>query len=44
MRRRLEQLRFAGYGEIRTYLDVRSDEAPRNTLDWMPATRRRSPL
>ncbi|WP_167364046.1 patatin-like phospholipase family protein [Rhizobium mongolense] len=35
-----ETATIAGYGEIRSYLDVRSDEAPRNTLDWRPATRR----
>ncbi|WFU92176.1 patatin-like phospholipase family protein (plasmid) [Rhizobium sp. CC1099] len=31
---------IAGYGEIRSYLDVRLDEAPRNTVDWAPAIKR----
>ncbi|TCU07574.1 patatin-like phospholipase family protein [Rhizobium sullae] len=35
-----ENASVAGYGEIRSYLDVRPDEAPRNTLDWAPATKR----
>jgi Patatin-like phospholipase len=28
--------KIAGYGEIRTYLDVRAEEAPRDLLDWRP--------
>lgn len=35
-----EKASIAGFGEIRSYLDVRRDEAPRNTLDWAPATKR----
>ncbi|MQB44977.1 patatin-like phospholipase family protein [Rhizobium sp. ICMP 5592] len=31
---------IAGYGEIRTYLDARLDEAPRDASNWAPATRR----
>lgn len=31
---------IAGYGEIRTYLDARLDEAPRDVRNWAPATRR----
>ncbi len=29
---------IAGYGEIRSYLDARLDEFPRNAQDWAPAT------
>ncbi|MBX5200089.1 patatin-like phospholipase family protein [Rhizobium sp. NZLR1] len=35
-----ETASIAGYGEIRTYLDARLDEAPKDLLDWDPATRR----
>ncbi|MBB4294192.1 hypothetical protein GGE16_006291 [Rhizobium leguminosarum] len=35
-----ETASIAGYGEIRTYLDARLDEAPKDILDWEPATRR----
>ncbi|MEK1931305.1 MAG: patatin-like phospholipase family protein [Pararhizobium sp.] len=35
-----EKASIAGFGEIRSYLDVHLDEAPRNTLDWAPATKR----
>src|SRR5262249_3001628 len=31
---------IAGYGEIRTYLDARLDEAPRDVQNWAPATNR----
>ncbi|MBB3612658.1 patatin-like phospholipase family protein [Rhizobium sp. BK602] len=31
---------IAGYGEIRTYLDARLDEAPRDARNWAPATKR----
>jgi predicted acylesterase/phospholipase RssA len=31
---------IAGYGEIRTYLDARFEEAPRDVANWAPATRR----
>lgn len=31
---------IVGYGEIRTYLDARLDEAPRDVRNWAPAARR----
>ncbi|MGO6666623.1 patatin-like phospholipase family protein [Rhizobium ruizarguesonis] len=34
-----ETASIAGYGEIRTYLDARLDEAPKD-IDWEPATKR----
>lgn len=33
---------ISGYGEIRSYLDVRLDEVPRNAIDWAPTNRRNS--
>lgn len=35
-----EKASIAGYGEIRSYLDARLDEAPRDVLDWAPASKR----
>ncbi|KAA3450313.1 alpha/beta hydrolase [Mesorhizobium sp. SARCC-RB16n] len=35
-----EKASIAGYGEIRSYLDARLDEVPRNAVDWFPATKR----
>jgi len=32
-----EKASISGYGEIRSYLDIRPNEFPRNALDWTPA-------
>jgi predicted acylesterase/phospholipase RssA len=32
--------KIAGYGEIRTFLDARAEEAPRDLLDWRPVVGR----
>lgn len=34
-----DQASIAGYGQIRSYLDARLDELPRNAQDWAPTTR-----
>jgi hypothetical protein len=38
--READRASIAGYGEIRTYLDARLDEAPKELVDWAPAFRR----
>ncbi|NTI63182.1 alpha/beta hydrolase [Agrobacterium rhizogenes] len=38
--READQAAITGYGEIRTYLDARFDEAPRDVSNWAPATKR----
>ena len=37
-----ERASITGFGEIRSYLDVRPDEAPRDLHDWAPETKRNS--